>query len=177
MKLAPLLVLTPLLLLGLAPQPPHDAPVLPPAAAPAAAAQQAPAPTIRFQAIDIYIDSGETPLAAYQVEIRAAAASATLVGVEGGEAAPFRDPPHYDAAALHENRLVERIILAAYTTAAADKLPTGRTRVARIHVQVTGDPNAEPQYHSDLMAAGDADGQRIPATLHLEPVQNSGDQQ
>jgi hypothetical protein len=146
-----------LALLGLAPTPQqpaqHD-----PMATPA---------QLRFQALDLFIDSGDTPLAAYQVEIRAAAAHARLVGVEGGEPAsgPFVDPPYYDPAALHEDQLAERIILAAFST--AHELPTGRTRVARIHVQVSGDA----QYASDLLAAGNADGQRINATLHLEPVQ------
>src|SRR5690606_3818106 len=43
------------------------------------------APAVRFLAFDIYVDSGATPLAAYQIEISASAPgdAVTLVGVEG----------------------------------------------------------------------------------------------
>ncbi len=135
----------------------------------------------RFRAIDIYVDSGEVALAAYQVEIKAAdhtpevpptssststttftsyeGSIVTLVGISGGDHAAFRDPPRYDPAALHKERLKDRIILAAFNTGA--DLPTGRTRVAQIQVQVEG---PDPVYTVMVKAAAAADGTKINAT-------------
>jgi hypothetical protein len=117
----------------------------------------------RFRAVDIFIDSGPTGLGAYQVEVKASAdgraAKVTLVGVEGGEHAAFTTPPHYDPAALHEDQLKDRIVLAAFNTGM--DLPTGRTRVARIQVQVEG---PDPVYSVVVKAAGAADGTKISAT-------------
>ena len=112
--------------------------------------------------------AGAATLAAYQVEIKADGtgqrpmppdAKITLVGVEGGEHAAFKDAPHYDPAALHEDRLKDRIILAAFNTGA--DLPAGKTRVARIHVQVEG---PELAFKVVVMAAATADGTKIDAT-------------
>ena len=47
-------------------------------------------------------------------------------------------------------------------------LPRGRTRVATLHMRESG---AKPTYHVALQAAANADGSRIPATVHLEPEQ------
>lgn len=121
----------------------------------------------RFRAVDIFVDSGEVPLAAYQVEIKAGGTPAppgstgkvTLVGVAGGEHAAFKEPPHYDTAALHEDQLKDRIVLAAFNTGA--ELPKGKTRVAQIQVMVEG---VEPVYSVVVKAAGAADGTKINAT-------------
>ena len=66
-------------LFGQAPQPPA-AP-----AAPAPARDIARNIDTRFEAIDIYIDSGAQPLAAYQVELRATSGDVKAVGIEGGD--------------------------------------------------------------------------------------------
>jgi hypothetical protein len=128
--------------------------------------QEAVAPPERgFITVDLYIDSGTATLGAYQVELTAAAAAAKLVGVEGGEHAAFSQPPYYDPAALHENQLKERIVLAAFST--APELPSGRTRVARLHVQATGDA----AYEAKLQAAGSREGEHIEAKVEVVPVQ------
>jgi len=110
------------------------APVL---AAPAAAAMG----RVFFENVDITIDT-QVPLAAYQLEVRpvtTAGITARIVGIEGGDTAPFIDPPYYDPAALAG----DRVILAAYST--AEQLPKGRFRIARVHVQVTIDaPEPKP---------------------------------
>src|SRR5438067_1034311 len=67
-------------------------------------AQQAPAAattgaTVRFRAVDIFVDSKATPLAAYQLEFVADAQRVKLVGIEGGEHAAFREPPGRNTAA------------------------------------------------------------------------------
>jgi hypothetical protein len=116
-------------------------------------------PAIRFEAIDICIDSATQPLAAYQFELLADAASVKIVGVEGGEHPAFREPPYYDPAALSHNR----IIIAAFNT--GRDLPQGKTRVARLHLQVTG---PAPQYQTKLDAAATVEGKEIPATVSVE---------
>jgi hypothetical protein len=114
---------------------------------------------VRFAAVDVYVDSGTQALAAYQFELSAAAGEFRIVGVEGGEHAAFAGPPYYDPAAL----MNDRIIIAAFNTGA--NLPTGRTRVARVHVQISG--NEEPAYSVKLVVAGDADGKPITATASV----------
>jgi hypothetical protein len=125
------------------------------AAAPAQEEPAADAPRVRFEAVDVYVDSGDVPLAAWQFELAAEVGDVTIVGVEGGEHPAFADPPYYDTAAL----MGGRIIIAAFSTDA--DLPTGRTRVARIHVQVTGP--VVPEYAVKLQAAGSSSGERINA--------------
>ena len=44
---------------------------------------------VRFTTVDIRIDPAGKPLAAYQVEFVADASRVKLVGIEGGDAAPF----------------------------------------------------------------------------------------
>jgi len=111
---------------------------------------------VRFEAVDIVLDSGDLPLAAYQFEFAAETGQITIVGIEGGDHAAFKEPPYYDPAALRNNK----VIIAAFST--ANDLPTGQTRVARIHVQVAGD--VEPEYVVVLKVAASPDGERIPAT-------------
>ncbi len=81
---------------------------------------------LRFVPLDVFVDTGSTRMAAYQLEVELR--SAEIVGVEGGEPASFAAAPYYDPAALRGNR----IKLAAFSTAA--DLPSGRTRVAVLHV-------------------------------------------
>jgi len=115
---------------------------------------------IRFRPVDVYVDPHGQPLAAYQVEITAAG-SAMIVGVEGGAAPAFAWPPHHDPAALTH----KRIIIAAFSTDAA--LPTGRTRVATVHMRESGP--GQPTYRATLQVAGGPDGRPIHATVDLEP--------
>jgi hypothetical protein len=117
---------------------------------------------IRFSAIDIFVDSGSTPLAAFQIEFAATNGQVKIVGIEGGEHPAFRQPPFYDTKALQH----ERIIIAGFSTAPAVDLPTGKTRVATIHCQVTG---AElPGFVLKLQAAADARGTKITAVGALQ---------
>jgi len=115
----------------------------------------------RFRPVDVWLDSGGQPLAAYQVEITAGP-DAAIVGVEGGAGA-FAEPPHYDPAALRGGR----IILAAFTTTAG--APQRRTRVATLHMRESGD--AQPSYRAVVMVAAAPDGRRIPASVELVPRQ------
>jgi len=111
--------------------------------------------TVRFQAVDVFIDSKETPLAAYQLEFSVRTGDAKVVGVEGGEPPAFKEAPYYDPKAIQH----ERVIFAAFSTTLADKLPKGKTRVATIHLQVTGQRN--PDYTMKLETAATLEGRKI----------------
>ncbi len=116
----------------------------------------------RFRAVDIFIDSKSAPLAAWQIEFAAANGAAKIVGIEGGETEPFRNPPFYDPKAIQH----ERVIIASFSTEGAAKLPVGKTRVATIHLQIIG--SAELQFDLKLQVAGDSQGNKIPAEATLE---------
>ena len=117
---------------------------------------------IRFEAVEVYVDSGAKPLAAFQLEFRVEAGDAKIVGVEGGSHAAFREPPFYDPKALQQ----ERVILAAFNTAKADQLPKNKTRVATIHLRISG--RTEPEFSVKLKTAASVDGKKIPAKTTLE---------
>jgi len=115
-------------------------------------------PPVRFTFINVYVSAVE-PLAAYQVELHDDAHAATIVGIEGGEHPAFTAPPFYDPAAMSG----ERVILAAFTTQA--DLPVGRTRVARVHVQITG--MKPPSFVATLTTAGTIGAKKINATVQI----------
>ena len=117
-------------------------------------------PAVRFEAVDVYVDSGTQALAAYQFELTAKDGKAAIVGVEGGEHPAFKEAPYYDPAALQR----DRIIIGAFNT--GRDLPTGRTRVARVHLQVSG--GEKPVYTVTLNVAASSEGARIPATATVE---------
>ena len=115
-----------------------------------------------FRAVDIYVDSKGTPLAAYQIEFSCTNGLAKIVGIEGGEHPAFKEAPFYDAKAMQH----ERVIIAAFTMAAPDQLPAHKTRIATIHVQIVG--QEEPRFYVKLQTAGNADGKRISAEVSFE---------
>lgn len=130
----------------------------------------------RFVAVDIFVDVGTAELGAYQLEFRNEHAGGyRLVGVEGGEDPAFSAAPYYDPAALNQEIVAGvgvdpparagRIILASFST--DDVLPTGVVRVATLHLMVDDDA---PEFGATLIVAGDADGNRIPATVEVAPV-------
>ena len=93
-------------------------------------AQPAPDRMPRFQAVDLYVDSGKASLAAYQLEFSVKSSNATVVGIEGGEHAAFKEAPYYDPKAIQK----ERVIIGAFNT--SNDLPRGKTRVATIHLRI-----------------------------------------
>jgi hypothetical protein len=108
-----------------------------------------------FTAVDIYIDSNDAPLAAYQLEFSGHGTQVRIAGIEGGEHEAFKAPPFYDPKAMQQ----ERVILAAFNTAAATKLPTGRIRVATVHLQYAGPQ--PPTFSVKLHTASDSQGHEI----------------
>lgn len=114
---------------------------------------------IRFEAVDVFIDSGDQALAAWQLELQSTQDSIEIVGIEGGQHAAFSKPAFYDPEAMNGNR----VVLAAFST--AQELPSGKTRVARIHVQCEGRNVTE--YRMSLAVSADAAGEVIPAKLSI----------
>ncbi|MCG8407617.1 MAG: hypothetical protein MI923_20665 [Phycisphaerales bacterium] len=112
---------------------------------------------VRFAAVDVFIDSGDASLAAYQFELTVKEGNVKIVGVEGGAHKAFEKPPYYDPKALHDE---DRVIIAAYNT--GDDLPTSKTRVARVHVQITGE--LTPNYAVQLIVAASENGETLDAT-------------
>lgn len=94
------------------------------------------APSVRFAAVDLVLTlPAEAELGSYQIELAPLpdqAARVRVVGIEGGEHAAFKSPPFYDPRAIGN----ERVIIAAYSTDA--DLPSGTTRIARVHYEITG---------------------------------------
>jgi len=127
-------------------------------------AQPADDAAVQFRAVDIYVDSKDQPLAAYQLEfsVTNAASAAKIVGIEGGEHSAFSEPPFYDPKAMQH----ERVIVAAFSTNALGNLPRGKTRVATIHLQTSR--AVEPKYELKLEVAADSNGNRIPVETSVE---------
>jgi hypothetical protein len=115
-----------------------------------------------FRAVDIYVDSGNTPLAAYQLKFSMTNSLVKIVGIEGGEHRAFREPPFYDPKAMQE----ERVIIAAFSTEKPENLPTGKTRVATIHLQTTGTERLGIRL--ELQTAADSAGKKISVTATCE---------
>lgn len=116
-------------------------------------------PAGRFEYLDIDVDSGQTPLAAWQIELVAPAQAMQIVGVESGDAKDFQDPPYYDPAALSGGR----IVIGAFNT--TDNLPAGNTRVARLHVRISQPGRID--YQCKLIVAGSQQGNAIPARVSV----------
>jgi hypothetical protein len=119
---------------------------------------------VRFETLDVFIDTTQ-PLAAWQFELSETTGQMLVVGVENGESDAFGGAPYYDLVAVGEGR-ADRIVVADFSLASEDALPRGRTRIATLHVQLSG--GADAGYALDLMAAGNAAGERIAATLELQ---------
>lgn len=131
------------------------------APAPAPAAQgDAPAGQVRFETLDIWLDSNGHPLTAYQVEMRYDKTRVKIVGVEGGDCRAFNPAPYYDPMGLSEGR----IIIGAFTTTHEDA-PIGRMRVARLHLRVAG--SGEHYGPVRLMAAASPGGERLIPVVHV----------
>ena len=129
--------------------------------------EKIPGPAVPFVAVDVYLDTGDQQLAAYQIEISEQSGNMTIVGIEGGEHPAFKEPPYYDPKALMNNR----VIIAAFNT--GRDLPRGKTRIARIHVQVKGD--YKPRYITKLIAAASPEGKRIVATVRVSEAHAAED--
>ena len=120
----------------------------------------------RFVPLDIYLDSPQ-PVAAWQFELHDRNTAMKVVGVENGDSDAFQRAPYYDREAVQSGD-VDRVVVADYSLAEESKLPSGRVRVATVHVMLVGDPDFELK----LVTANTADGRPIPeATVRLQETQ------
>lgn len=113
-----------------------------------------------FYTLDVYIDTGDTPLAAFQFEV---ISPGKIVGV--GHADFSDEAPYYDPAALQGGR----IIIAAFTTDADP--PSGRVRVARLHMYFSG--AGKPDDKAEILVTAAPGGERMDASIEL--VREGGD--
>jgi hypothetical protein len=131
-----------------------------------AAEGPAPSSSVRFVPVDIYLNSKLVPLAAYQIRFRATLGDVKIVGIEGGEHAAFTKAPYYDPKAIQQ----ERVNLAAFSTAAAENLPKGKTRVATVHVRVSGE--VVPQFSAAVQTAATVGGAKASVEVSVEERKN-----
>lgn len=127
----------------------------------AAGAARAEGP-VRFAAVEVFVDPGSAPLAAYQLEIAYDRTACALVGVEGGDR-PFAREPYHDPKGLTAGR----IVIADFTSEAPGR---GRIRVARVHLELRG----EPRLAARLVTAATVGGAKIAAEVALVPFERSG---
>jgi hypothetical protein len=106
----------------------------------------------RFAVYDVFIDPAGDELAGYQVKIEAPK-NVKFAGVEGGDHKAYKGPPVYDSKAINR----ETIILAALGSGVS--LPREKTRVATLHVQVSG--GEFPELPIKLQSAGNSGLKRI----------------
>ncbi|HVS72494.1 MAG TPA: hypothetical protein VHQ47_14660 [Phycisphaerae bacterium] len=125
---------------------------------------------VRFVAVDVEVDAGKVGLGAYQVELDAG--DGVLVGVEGGESAAFREAPFYDPKALERHRIVLAAFHVAGAGGAGGELPTGETRVARVHLEMLGG-RGMAEVQSKLVVATDGAGRAIDATVRVKPFEGA----
>lgn len=118
----------------------------------------------QFVAIDIFLESAE-PVAAWQFELDNPHGPMKVVGVENGESSAFGDAPYYDREAVRRGA-VDRIIVADFSLAEASRLPSGRFRIATLHLMLD-DANV-PSFELDLVIAVTQDGRPIDAMLSYE---------
>jgi hypothetical protein len=115
---------------------------------------------ISFSTADVYVDSNNDELAAYQIDIKYDKEKIKIVGLEGGTGG-FNKPPFYDQAGLEGGH----IILAAFVS--DDKqAKKGSSSVARLHLQTTGCPPFELK--TEPVAAAKPGGKSIPVKVKID---------
>lgn len=120
----------------------------------------------RFMPVEVFLDSPE-PVAAWQFELKDRNASMKVVGVENGDSDVFQPAPYYDRDAVTKGE-ARRIVVADYSLAEESKLPSGRVRVATLHLMLDG----EADFELNLVTANTADGRPIEAaTVSLQETQ------
>lgn len=123
----------------------------------------AAADTVTFATLDVYIDSPR-PFAAWQFRLSDRNHAMTIVGVENGDSDAFPDAPWYDRDAVADGT-ADRLIVADFSLVGEVRLPSGRTRVATLHVML--DAERAPDYQLELVTVTSADGSSSNATASL----------
>ena len=118
---------------------------------------------LRFAAVDIYLETAES-VAAWQFELSDKYGKMKVVGVESGESAAYQRAPYYDREAVRLGE-ADRIVVADYSLADIDELPSGRTRIATIHLML--DSEDDQDIEPTLITATTHDGRVIDASISL----------
>jgi hypothetical protein len=126
-----------------------------------AAGSGEPRPAPDFVPVDVYVDSGAEQIVAYQLELTYDGAGVKVLSLEGGDPDAFDDAPHYDPAGMSGGRMV----IAAFTTDDAGA-PSGRHRLARLHLRVA--PGASADIEARVVTAARPGGERIPVDVELK---------
>lgn len=119
---------------------------------------------LRFAAVDVYLDSTE-PVAAWQFELGDRAGVMKVVGVEQGDSPAYARAPYYDREAVRLGK-ADRIIVADYSLADAVELPSGRVRLATVHLMLNSDDDAD--FNLLLVTATTYDGVVTDARISLD---------
>lgn len=119
---------------------------------------------IRFAAVDVYLDSAE-PVAAWQFELSDRTDGMKIVGVEQGDSPAYARAPYYDREAVRLGE-ADRIIVADYSLADVAELPSGRVRVATVHLMLNSDDDAD--FELFLVTATTYDGVVTDARISLD---------
>ena len=114
-----------------------------------------------FAVYDLFLDPEGEPLAAYQVKIEDKNAAIKIISVEGGEHSSFQKAPYFDPKAIQQ----DVIKIAGFSTSKRQDLPTTRTRIASLHVEIG--PEQTPNLVTTIEAASRPGGAklRLKATL------------
>ena len=118
---------------------------------------------LQFAAVEIYLNTSE-PVAAWQFELSDRSGTMKVVGVEGGESEAYRRAPYYDREAVRLGA-ADHVVVADYSLADVDDLPSGRTRIATIHLML--DSEDDQDIELTLITATTHDGQVINASISL----------
>ena len=126
----------------------------------------AQAPTSEFAVFDIYLDTGAEPLAAYQLKISDERAAVKILSVEGGEHPSFAEPPKFDPKAIQR----DVIKIAAFSLNGRGQHPSGRTRIASLHVEIG--PGLTPEWIATVQAAAGPGGAKISTQVTISKREN-----
>ncbi len=126
------------------------------------------APQSSFMPVEVFLDSPR-PVAAWQFEFRDNNGAMKVVGIEGGGHPAYSRAPFYDREAVA--RGATRIVVADYSLAETNQLPSGRVRLATLHLMLEG----EPDFELRLVTATTSQGKAIDASIALGPVNDNSD--
>ena len=122
----------------------------------------------RFAPLDIYLES-PVAVAAWQFELKDRNGVMKVVGIENGGHSAYPRAPYYDRKAVARGDAT-RIMVADYALADENMLPSGRMRLATLHLMLAREPDLELR----LITATTPEGEAINASISFaEPDDNT----
>lgn len=119
--------------------------------------------SVEFRTVDVFLDASE-PVAAWQFQLAEKNSMMTIVGVENGFSEVFSAAPYYDRDAVAGGS-ADRIIVADFSLADENQLPSGRFRIATLHIMLSG--AGQPEFDLRLVTATTSGGDVIDAVISL----------